>query len=129
MKRARLLALLISLAVSANSAGGGPAVLPIYIEDSHAGSFYWVAEHIPLEEEFTLLHFDAHSDASGIFDSDTIRNSLRRVPSVEERHALLARWRKDGAIQCFNWIEPLMPHPIKRTIWITDGAADAAQGI
>ena len=130
MKRARLVALLGSLTICAATARGGPAALPIYrFEDSHAGSFYWLAEHIPLEEKCTLLHFDAHSDASGIFDSDKIRASLRQVHSVEERHELLERWRGTGAIQCFSWIEPLMPRPITRAIWITDGPADTAEAI
>jgi poly-gamma-glutamate capsule biosynthesis protein CapA/YwtB (metallophosphatase superfamily) len=95
-----------------------PITVPIYIEDSHAGSFYWLADHLDLDEEYTLIHFDAHSDASGIFDSDQLRERLRRVASVEERRELLERWRKAGAIQCFNWIEPLMPAPISKMIWV-----------
>ena len=95
-----------------------PITLPIYIEDNHAGSFYWLAEHLDLDEQYTLIHFDAHSDASQIFDSDKIRERLRRVASVEERRQLLERWRAAGAIQCFNWIEPLMPAPISRVVWV-----------
>ena len=106
------------------------SAVPIYIEDSHAGSFYWLAEHLDLDEECTLIHFDAHSDASAIFDSDEVRNRLRRVTSSEERRELLDRWREAGVIQCFNWIEPLMPAPISNLIWVrgeklsrTDAAA------
>ena len=99
-------------------AAAAPITVPIYIEDSHAGSFYWLADHLDLDEEYTLIHFDAHSDASGIFDSDKLRERLRRVASVEERRDLLERWRQVGAIQCFNWIEPLMPAPISRLIWV-----------
>jgi hypothetical protein len=51
--------------------------LPIYIEDNHAGTFYWLAQHVDLDQPCTLVHFDAHSDASGIFDSDNIRDALR----------------------------------------------------
>jgi len=43
---------------------------------------------------------------------------LRRVASVEARRELLERWREKGAIQCFNWIEPLMPAPVSKMIWI-----------
>ncbi|MEY2528031.1 MAG: hypothetical protein QOJ05_121, partial [Verrucomicrobiota bacterium] len=92
--------------------------LPIYIEDSHAGSFYWLAGQLDLDEEHTLVHFDAHTDASGIYDSDQIRERLRRVGSVEERGELLQRWREKGAIQCYNWIEPLMPAPISNVLWV-----------
>jgi Bacterial capsule synthesis protein PGA_cap len=102
-------------------AAAGPITLPIYIEDNHAGSFYWLAEHLDLDEEYTLIHFDAHTDASGIFDSDQIRERLRRVHSLEERRQLLERWREIGAIQCYNWIEPLMPAPITRVLWVRRG--------
>ena len=103
------------IAVSAATAG---KVLPIYIEDNHAGTFYWLAQHIDLDQPCTLILFDAHSDASGIFDSDKIRGALRNVASSQERQALLDRWRHTGAVQCFNWIEPLMPAPIAKVIWV-----------
>ena len=99
-------------------AAAAPITLPIYIEDNHAGSFYWLAEQLDLDEEYTLVHFDAHSDASAIFDSDKLRERLRRVASLEERRQLLERWRQTGVIQCFNWIEPLMPAPISKMIWV-----------
>jgi hypothetical protein len=109
---------LVLFAVATRWAVAGPITVPIYIEDNHAGSFYWLADHLDLDEEYTLIHFDAHSDASGIFDSDKLRERLRRVASVEERRDLLERWRRAGVIQCFNWIEPLMPSPISRMIWV-----------
>ena len=113
----RWIALVLAVA-SARAGFAASATVPIYIEDSHAGSFYWLAQHLDLEEECTLIHFDAHSDASAIFDSDELRDRLRRVTSPEERQELLERWRQAGAIQCFNWIEPLMPAPIANLIWI-----------
>lgn len=115
-------AALVLFAAATRWASAGPITVPIYLEDSHAGSFYWLAEHLDLDEEYTLVHFDAHSDASGIFDSDKVREGLRRVASVEERRELLERWRAKGAIQCFNWIEPLMPAPISRMFWVRDRA-------
>jgi hypothetical protein len=93
-------------------------VLPIYIEDNHAGTFYWLAQHIDLDQPCTLILFDAHSDASGIFDSDKIRDAVRNVASSRDREVLLDHWRNEGAIQCFNWIEPLMPAPIANVIWV-----------
>jgi len=92
--------------------------LPIYIEDNHAGTFYWLAQNIDLDQPYTLVLFDAHSDASGIFDSDYIRDALRNVASKQDRQKLLDRWRGKGAIQCFNWIEPLMPAPIEKVVWV-----------
>ena len=113
----RWIAAILAVAL-ARSAFAASAAVPIYIEDSHAGSFYWLAQHLDLDEECTLIHFDAHSDASAIFDSDRLREQLRRVASTEERQELLERWRETGVIQCFNWIEPLMPAPIVNLIWV-----------
>src|SRR5436190_8116803 len=93
-------------------------VLPIYIEDNHAGTFYWLAQYADLDQPCTMILFDAHSDASGIFDSDKIRETLRNEASPHDRRALLDHWRRTGAIQCFNWIEPLMPAPIAKVIWV-----------
>jgi poly-gamma-glutamate capsule biosynthesis protein CapA/YwtB (metallophosphatase superfamily) len=100
------------------AASAAAKVLPIYIEDNHAGTFYWLAQHVDFDQPCTLVHFDAHSDASGIFDSDKIRDALVNVSSRQARQTLLDRWRSIGAIQCFNWIEPLMPAPIAKVVWV-----------
>src|SRR6266536_6305975 len=107
-----------ALLATARAAIAGANVLPVYIEDNHAGTFYWLAQHIDLDQASTLVLFDAHSDASGIFDSDKIREALRKVASVEDRQTLLDCWRNHGVVQCFNWIEPLMPAPIAKVIWV-----------
>jgi hypothetical protein len=105
------------LLVAASTAAAAN-VLPIYIEDNHAGTFYWLAENVDLDKPCTLILFDAHNDASGIFDSDKIRDGLRNVVSLRDREALLDRWRSNGVVQCFNWIEPLIPAPIAKVIWV-----------
>ncbi|MGJ8657659.1 MAG: CapA family protein [Akkermansiaceae bacterium] len=92
--------------------------LPIYIEDSHAGSFGFFGRQLDLEKSYTLVLIDAHSDASGIPSSDHLRASLRRVTSEDERQRNIDMLRQKGVIQPFNWIEPLMPRPISRVIWI-----------
>src|SRR5438093_4287556 len=104
------------LLAAASASASGANVLPIYIEDNHAGTFYWLAQHIDLDRASTLVLFDAHSDASGIFDSDKIRDVLRNVASAQARQTLLDRWRNHGVVQCFNWIEPLMPAPMSKVI-------------
>src|SRR5438552_16672276 len=96
-------------------------VLPIYIEDNHAGTFYWLAQKLDLDHPCTLILFDAHSDASGIFDSDNIRNALRNVPSSRDRQAQLAHCRSNGTLQCFNWLDQLMPAPLAGVIWVVAG--------
>jgi hypothetical protein len=116
-------ALLAATSPRATAANG----LPIYIEDNHAGTFYWLAQNIDLDQSYTLVLFDAHSDASGIFDSDKIRDALRNVASIEGRQILLDRWRSKGTVQCFNWIEPLMPAPIRKVIWVPAEKLSASQ--
>ncbi|MDB9741216.1 CapA family protein [Akkermansiaceae bacterium] len=98
------------------------ATLPIYLEDSHAGSFGFFAETLDLEKEYTLILIDAHSDASGIAGSDSIRASLREVLSESDRKKVIKSLRTKGTIQPHNWIEPLMPKPFSEVVWI---AADA----
>ncbi len=116
-----------ALLAATNSPATAANRLPIYIEDNHAGTFYWLAQNINLDEPCTLILFDAHSDASGIFDSDRIRDALRNVASVQDRQTLLDRWRSKGAVQCFNWIEPLMPAPIEKVIWVPAEKLSASQ--
>lgn len=121
---ARLLAAIFAFALDDRL---GAAGLPVYIEDNHAGTFYWLAQHLDLEEPCTLIHFDAHSDASGIFDSDHLRARLREVASAEEREGLLWQMRRAGVVQSFNWIEPLMPRPIAKVIWVPAEKLSAAE--
>jgi hypothetical protein len=98
--------------------------LPVHVEESHAGTFYHLVETLPLNEPHTLVLIDAHCDANGIAESDEIRSAIRRGPTVQKRTAMLAEWRKTGRIQCFNWIEPLMPSPISEVIWIPAARLD-----
>src|SRR5215831_20191210 len=118
---------LAALLTAINSPARAANSLPIYIEDNHAGTFYWLAQNIDLDQPCTLILFDAHSDASGIFDSDKIRYALQNVASTLDRQKLLDRWRSTGAIQCFNWIEPLMPAPIEKVIWVPAEKLSAGQ--
>ena len=48
----------------------------IYLEDSHAGSFYWIAAHLPVNEPVTLVIIDAHSDATARPDCDSLRGEF-----------------------------------------------------
>src|SRR4029453_1108580 len=116
-----------ALLTAVHAADARASVLPIYIEDNHAGTFYWLAQNIDLDQSYTLVLFDAHSDASGIFDSDKIRDALRNVASNEARQELLDRWRSKGTVQCFSWIEPLMPAPIEKVIWVPAEKLSASQ--
>src|SRR5437870_6473035 len=115
------------LLAAASASAAGASVLPVYIEDNHAGTFYWLAQNIDLDQQYTLILFDAHSDASGIFDSDKIRYALRNVASAQDRQTLLDRWRSKGTVQCFNWIEALMPAPIAKVIWVPAEKLSASQ--
>jgi len=106
-----------------------PITVPVYLEDNHAGAFYWLAQTLDLNETYTLLHFDAHNDATGIFDSDKLRDRMRRVVSRKERAERLEAWRRSGIVQCFDWIEPLMPSPIARVIWVPKETLTAEEAV
>jgi len=110
----------------------GPSLaqtLPVYIEESHAGAFYHLVETLPLREAHTLVLIDAHCDANGMANSDEIRKAIRRGPTVKQRSEMLAEWRRAGKIQCYNWIEPLMPAPIAEVIWIPAARLSEAERV
>ena len=127
MNPSALVLVCAALLTAVHAADARASVLPIYIEDNHAGTFYWLAQNIDLDQSYTLVLFDAHSDASGIFDSDKIRDALRDLASNEARQELLDRWRSKGTVQCFSWIEPLMPAPIEKVIWVPAEKLSASQ--
>jgi len=92
--------------------------LPIYIEDSHAGTFYWIFKKINPTEEYTLILFDQHSDVTGVLDSDYYRRIIHSFKTEKNTDYLIQKWRQNGQIQNYNWIEPLMPKPISEVIWV-----------
>jgi hypothetical protein len=92
--------------------------LPIYIEDNHAGSFYWLASNLNWNENYHLILFDHHSDATAVFRSDFIRKMLADRKDSNDDKINFASWKTKGIIQCFNWIEPLLPHPISTVTWV-----------
>lgn len=104
-------------------------LLPVHVEESHAGTFYHLVETLPLKEPHTLVLIDAHCDANGVANSDDIRAAIRRGPTLEKRAEMLAQWRKQGRIQCYDWIEPLMPAPIAEVVWIPAGKLSEAERV
>ena len=92
--------------------------LPVFLSDNHAETFGWIARTFDPDEPHVLVLVDAHSDASVAERSDAIREGLRRVPSQQARAENVEKWRAGGRIQAFNWIEPLMPRPVERVVWL-----------
>lgn len=88
--------------------------LPIYIEDNHQGTFFWVVEHLSLNEKSVLILFDYHHDATQLLFSDIFRKAWREKNMRDP----LQVWRKTGEVQCYNWIEPLLPDVFSRVIWV-----------
>lgn len=109
--------------------GGEPVTgkLPSYLQENHNGSFRWIATHIDLDEPHLLILIDAHSDATTVDHSDEIREGIRRVVTLEERAQRIDRWTSNGRIQAYNWIEPLLPSPIERVLWIAKPQLTRAQ--
>jgi hypothetical protein len=92
--------------------------LPVFLADNHAESFAWMARNFDLDEELWLVLVDAHTDATAAERSEELREQVRRVVSVAQRAERIEAWRATGRLQAFNWIEPLMPRPIGRVVWV-----------
>ena len=101
--------------------------LPVFFSDNHAESFGWITRNVDLDEPLWLLLVDAHTDASAVERSEEIREQLRRVPSLAARAERVAAWRADGRMQAYNWIEPCMPRPIERVLWVAALEMSAAE--
>jgi hypothetical protein len=97
--------------------------LPVYLEDDHAGTFHFLATTVDLGRPHVLVLVDAHPDSSPPRGLDALREGLRRVISPEEREARVRAWRREGAVQSFDWILPLMPSPLAQVIWVRPATA------
>ena len=78
MRMRHVLPAVACLAAFAAAGTDGPALLDVYFEESHAGTFHHLAETLPLDEPHTLVLVDAHRDASALADSARIRAACRR---------------------------------------------------
>ncbi|HLJ50487.1 MAG TPA: hypothetical protein VKU01_30955 [Bryobacteraceae bacterium] len=67
--------------------------LPIYIEDSHGGTFYWAIRNLPLDADAQLVLIDAHSDASEVFNSDAVRQQVLHAASAGALDDVIQKWR------------------------------------
>lgn len=117
MLRASVLALLAFTALGAR-AEVPRRPLPIYLEDNHAGSFQFLAGVLALERSHVLVLVDAHSDATQNPERDALAVGVRRVATPEEREQRIGAWRREGRVQAFDWISPLVPRPISRVLWV-----------
>jgi hypothetical protein len=104
-----------------------PGILPIFVADNHADSLAFLAERLNLEEPHLLVLVDAHSDATAAARSDDMRRDLRRVRNIEERRSKVESWRENGRLQAYNWIEPLMPRPLDKLVWVASPKLDELQ--
>jgi hypothetical protein len=110
--------------------GGAPAgarELPVFLADDHAETFGWIARTFDPDDPHVLVLVDAHSDASAAERSEDLREGVRRVPDRETRGERIEAWRREGRIQAFNWIEPLMPRPVDRVRWLAAPELSAAE--
>lgn len=101
--------------------------LPVFIADNHAETAGWITRNFDLDDPHVLVLIDAHSDASAVERSEELREELRRVPSEKERAIRVENWRKSGRLQAFNWIEPLMPRPLDRVMWLAAPTLNAEE--
>ena len=100
--------------------------LPVFLADNHAETFAWITRTFDPDDSHLMVLVDAHSDASAVERSEEVREGLRRVAHEAERASRVQAWRKDGRLQAFNWIEPLMPRPVDRVLWLAAPELDDA---
>jgi len=98
----------------------------VFLADNHAECFSWIARRFDLDEPHLLVLVDAHSDATAAERSDDIREQLRRVADASGRADRVERWLVGGRVQAFDWLEPLMPRPVARVMWIAKPEPDPA---
>ncbi|MBP7584041.1 MAG: hypothetical protein KBA61_08420 [Spirochaetes bacterium] len=101
-------------------------VLPVYIEERHSGSFYFLADNLDWDTSYHLLLFDHHSDAGEVFNSDYVRRELA-ASGPGGREVLFSLLKKRGAVQDSNWYEPLMPKPVTAVTWVPGPVLSRAQ--
>lgn len=65
-----------------------------------------------------MVLVDAHSDASAAERSEEMREAMRRVVSEEQREEVFEGWRVEGRLQAFDWVEPMMPRPLGKVVWL-----------
>jgi hypothetical protein len=100
--------------------------LPVLLADNHAETFSWITRNFDPDQPHLMVLVDAHSDASAVERSEELREGLRRVANEKERDAKVESWRSQGRLQAFNWIEPLLPRPVDRVLWLAAPELDEA---
>lgn len=114
-RRAAALALAFSLSFRA-----APAV-DLFLSPSHADSCFIVLGRC--RSEATLVNVDFHDDLAANRRSRELRRAWF-APAAEGRAGPDAD-RAGTGVACWNWIEPLMPFPVSRAVWVAPpGAAD-----
>lgn len=115
---------LLAVALASASAAQAGRELPVFIADNHAETAGWITRNFDLDVPHVLVLVDAHSDASAVERSEDLREEMRRVPSEGDRADRIEKWRMEGRLQAFNWIEPLMPRPLDQVLWLATPSLD-----
>jgi hypothetical protein len=111
--RSRGAAAALILAALTRPAGAVDLVLSA----SHAASYYAVLAGLG-DRTAVLVNVDRHDDLAALRDTEALRRGWEGAASAEGRAAYLRGLRSRGAVSCWNWIEPLMPRPVERALWI-----------
>lgn len=99
----------------------------MFLADNHAETAGWITRNFDIDDSYVLVLVDAHSDASAAERSEELREEMRRVVSEKERANRVESWRREGRLQAFNWIEPLMPRPLDHVLWLAAPTLDNIQ--
>jgi len=91
----------------------------VHLTSSHIGSFFSLATTLDPEASLTLVNWDAHDDALALTQSRVIRRTLWKKGRVDLNR--LNEMDQGQFVEGYNWIEPLMPQPLRRVIWVRPG--------
>jgi hypothetical protein len=99
-----------------------PAI-DLILSPSHAASFYSVLERC--QSGATLVNVDFHDDLAANRRTRELRLAWFGAATAEEGKARLQALRSRTGVACWNWIEPLMPYPVERAVWVAPPGAKA----
>lgn len=105
-------------------APGVPA-LEVTVTSSHIGSFPALVRALGPADAVTLVNWDAHDDAFALDESRRIRPTLWTSAGPQEDRLL--EMDQGEFLEGYTWIEPLMPRPVARLVWVRPGLPSTAE--
>jgi hypothetical protein len=89
----------------------------VILEDYHTGTYFEVLRNLDLEESYTMINLDAHSDSNTNSFTDEIRSIVAdRNHPLEERLNIL---KEKNYFEVYSWLDPLLGTVVTDYNWLT----------